>query len=269
MNKILLIGCGHMGSALLQAWLQQKNIYFDVVDPLNYKKINKKKYNKVKAYKSLLDIKDISSIDIVIFATKPQITPLVLKELSFFNFNKKTIFVSIVAGLKISFFNKFLKNNNQFIRVMPNMPVLINKGMSCLIARKNVTVKNKNKINSLFLKIGKTLWLSNENDINLVTAISGSGPGYVFLVVDAFEKAALKFGLTEKNSRELVYQTFIGSIGLLLKDNNSALKLAQNIAVSGGTTEAAFKIFLDKKILHRTFEKAVKAAYKKSIKLSK
>ncbi len=68
MNKILLIGCGHMGSALLHAWLKQKNIYFYFVDPFNFKKINKKKYNKVKAYKSLLDIKDISSINIVIFA---------------------------------------------------------------------------------------------------------------------------------------------------------------------------------------------------------
>ena len=107
MNKILLIGCGHMGSALLHAWLQQKNIYFYVVDPFNFKKINKKKYNKVKVYKSLLDIKDISSIDIVIFAIKPQIISEVLKEVSFFNFNKKTIFVSIVAGIQISLFNKF------------------------------------------------------------------------------------------------------------------------------------------------------------------
>ena len=269
MNKILLIGCGHMGSALLQAWLQQKKIYFYVVDPFNYKKINNKKYSKVKAYKSLLDIKDISSIDIVIFAIKPQIISRVLKEVSFFNFNKKTIFVSIVAGIQISFFNKFLKKNNQFIRVMPNMPALVNKGMSCLVASRTVTTKNKNKINSLFLKVGKTLWLSKEKDINIVTAISGSGPGYIFLLVDAFEKAALKLGLNEKDSHELVYQTFFGSIELLLKNNNSALKLAQNIAVSGGTTEAAFKIFLNKKILHKTFEKAINAAYKKSIKLSK
>ena len=76
-------------------------------------------------------------------------------------------------------------------------------------------------------------------------------------------------GLNEKDSQELVYQTFFGSIELLLKNNNSALKLAQNIAVSGGTTEAAFKIFLDKKILHKTFERAINAAHKKSIKLSK
>ena len=76
-------------------------------------------------------------------------------------------------------------------------------------------------------------------------------------------------GANEKDSQDLVYQTFFGSIELLLKNNNSALKLAQNIAVSGGTTEAAFKIFLDKKILHKTFEKAINAAYKKSIKLSK
>jgi len=78
-----------MGSALLQAWLEQKNIFFDIVDPLNYKKINKKKYNKVKAYKSLLDIKDISSIDIVIFAIKPQITSLVLKSFLFLILIKK------------------------------------------------------------------------------------------------------------------------------------------------------------------------------------
>ena len=235
---------------------------------LTTKKLIKKKYNKVKAYKSLLEIKDLSSIDIVIFAIKPQMTKIVLKEISSFTFNKKTIFVSIVAGIKISFFNKFLKNR-QFIRVMPNMPALLNKGMSCLVANKTVTTKNKNKINSLFLKVGKTHWLSKEKDMNIVTAISGSGPGYIFLLVDAFEKAALKLGLNEKDSHELVYQTFFGSIELLFKNNNSALKLAQNIAVSGGTTEAAFKIFLDKKILHKTFEKAINAAYKKSIKLSK
>ncbi len=258
-----------MGSALMQAWLQQKNIYFTVVDPLNYKEINKRKYNKVKAYKNLLDIKDIAAIDIVIFAIKPQIISKVLKEVSFFNFNKKTIFVSIVAGIQISLFNKFLKKNNQFIRVMPNMPALVKKGMSCLVANKTVTTKNKSKINSLFLKVGKTHWLSKEKDMNIVTAISGSGPGYIFLLVDAFEKAALKLGLNKKDSKKLVYQTFFGSLELLLKNNNSALRLAQNIAVRGGTTEAAFRVFLDKKILHKTFERAINAAYKKSIKLSK
>ncbi len=269
MNKILLIGCGHMGSALLQAWSKQKNFSFDVVDPVNYKKINKKYVNKIKAHKNLLDVKNLASIDIVIFAVKPQITPSVLKQISFINFNKKTIFVSIVAGIKISFFNKFLRRYKQFIRVMPNMPAMINKGMSCLVASKSVSTRNKSKIDSLFLKVGKTLWLKKETDINVVTAISGSGPGYIFLIVDAFEKAALKLGLSQKDSQELVYQTFLGSVELILNNNESAIKLAQNIAVSGGTTEAAFKMFLNKKVLHKTFEKAVNAAYKKSIKLSK
>jgi Pyrroline-5-carboxylate reductase len=162
MNKILLIGCGHMGSALLQAWSKQKNFSFDVVDPVNYKKINKKYVNKIKAHKNLLDVKNLSSIDIVIFAIKPQITPSVLKQISFINFNKKTIFVSIVAGIKISFFNKFLRRYKQFIRVMPNMPAMINKGMSCLVASKSVSTRNKSKIDSLFLKVGKTLWLKKK-----------------------------------------------------------------------------------------------------------
>ena len=268
MNKILLIGCGHMGSALLQAWLHQKNIYFDVVDPLNYKKINKKKYNKVKAYKSLLDIQNISSIDIVIFAIKPQITSLVLKELSLFNFNKKTIFVSIVAGIQISLFNKFLKKNNQFIRVMPNMPALVNKGMSCLVANKTVTAKNRNKINSLFLKVGKTLWLNKEKDINIVTAISGSGPGYVFFIIDALEKAANKLGLGEEVSKKMIFQTFLGSLKLQKQTKHSAYKLSKTIAIKGGTTEAGLNV-MKKKNIHKIFSDALLSAYKQAKKLGK
>ena len=81
---------------------------------------------------------------------------------------------------------------------MPNMPVMINQGMSCLIANKNVSRINKNIVGSLFSKTGKILWLKNELEINKVTAISGSGPGYIFLFIDAFEKAALQLGLGEK-----------------------------------------------------------------------
>ena len=269
MNKILLVGCGHMGSALLKAWSLKTDCSFVVIDPAQHQYISKNFNSKVKAFKAIEEIKNILLFDIIIFAIKPQIAEQVLKNFIQPKFKKQTVFVSIVAGKKINFYNKFLPKNNQFIRVMPNMPAMIKRGMSCLIASKNVSLKNKNKVDSLFSKIGKILWLNNELEINKVTAISGSGPGYIFLFIDAFEKAALQLGLGEKVTKQLVHQTLLGSIHLLLADKITAEELANNIAIKGGTTEAALNQFKNKKTLHRTFKKVVKAAYLRANQLGK
>ena len=269
MNKILLIGCGHMGNALLKAWLLNTDYSFVVIDPLQYKKINRNFTNRVKAFKSLDNTKNIKLIDLVIFAVKPQISLSVIKDISRYNFSNKIIFLSIVAGRKINFFTKYLSKKSQFIRVMPNMPAIIAQGMTCLFANKNVTKKNKNIVNSLFLNVGKTLWLKSESEINKVTAISGSGPGYIFFIIDAFEKAALDLGMGEADTKKLVHQTLFGSINLLLKEKQSASILANNIAVKGGTTEAGLNIFKNKKTLHEIFKKVVKAAYSRANHLGK
>lgn len=129
--------------------------------------------------------------------------------------------------------------------------------------------KNKNKIDSLFSKVGKTMWLKNEIEINKITAISGSGPGYIFLFIDAFEQAALQLGLGKNVTKKLVHQTFYGSINLLLTENETAKSLANKIAIKGGTTEAGLNQFKNNKILHNTFKKVVKAAYFRAIKLGK
>jgi pyrroline-5-carboxylate reductase len=271
MNKILLIGCGHMGSALLKSWTSQTKNFFFITDPINYKKINNqyKDNAKVKAFSSIDKIEKIFLFDIIIFAVQPQILKNILEDIMNYKFNKKTIFVSIVAGKKINFFNKFLKQSNQFIRVMPNMPAMINEGMSCLVCNKNVLSKNKNKIENLFSNVGKTLWLKNELEINKVTAISGSGPGYIFLFIDAFEKAALQLGLGKVETKILIHQTFLGSIKLLLKDKSSAESLAKNIAVKGGTTEAGLKEFTKNDILYQKFKKVIKSAYLRANQLGK
>ena len=269
MNKILLIGCGHMGRALLKAWILKTDYTFIVIDPLQFNKINKNFNSRVTAYNSLDKIKDIKLIDIIIIAVKPQIVLPVMIDLNKHNFANNTIFLSIVAGKKINFFNKYLPKKNQFIRVMPNMPAMINQGMSCLLANKYVTKKNKQIVNMLFLKVGKTLWLKNELEVNKVTAISGSGPGYVFLIIDAFEKAALELGLGKMATKEIVHQTFLGSINLFLEENKTAVSLANSIAVKGGTTEAGLNKFKNKKVLHEVFKKAVKAAYNRANLLGK
>ena len=119
------------------------------------------------------------------------------------------------------------------------------------------------------MNLGKTLWLKSEKEINKVTAISGSGPGYIFLIIDAFEKAALELGLGENETKKLVHQTFLGTVKLLLKEKKEAYILANNIAVKGGTTEAGLNKLRNKKVLHEAFKKAVKAAYSRANQLGK
>ena len=269
MNKILLIGCGHMGSALLTVWSSKTNNYFYVVDPVQYKKINKRLNKNIHAFKTLDQVEDCLSFDIIIFAVKPQIARRVLENLVSHQFKKSAVFISIIAGKKINFFNHFLPLRNQFIRVMPNMPAVIGQGMTCMVSNHHVSLINKNKIEFLFSKVGRTLWLKNEIEINKVTAISGSGPGYVFLFMDAFEKAALQLGLGEKNTKKLVNQTVSGSINLLLQEKKSAEDLTNNIAIKGGTTEAALNELKKNNDFHKKLKNAVKIAFLRANELGK
>ena len=268
MNKVLLVGCGHMGSALLKAWHKKTTYSFTVIDPNKFKLLNRQFKNRVKAHDSIKKI-DKKLFDIIIFAVKPQIIEEVMKQFVKENFNKKVLFISIIAGKKIPFFKKYLPKGSQFIRVMPNMPALIEEGMSCLVASKDTSILNRNKAKQLFKTVGKILFLNNEKELDKVTAISGSGPGYYFLFIYYFEKAAKKLGFSKKISNLLVLQTALGSIKLLLNEKKSSKKLAQNIAIKGGTTEAALKQFEKNNKLNNIINKAVTSAYKRAIKLGK
>ena len=269
MNKILLIGCGHMGSALLSAWHKKTSNYFTIIDPQQYNKLNKLYKKRVSAFNDFDKIKNTQYFDIIIFAIKPQIATKVMRKFIGLKYNKKVLFVSIIAGKKISFFNNFLPRNNQFVRVMPNMPSMVEEGVSCLVTNKNTSKQNKNIVTDLFGKIGKIYWLSSEKELDKVTAISGSGPGYYFLFIDLLEKAAVKLGFTRKIAKELVYQTAFGSVKLLINNSKSAEKLTNDIAIKGGTTEAAIRFFKKNNQLKNMINKAVKAAHKRAIELGK
>tara|TARA_B100000029_G_C17367223_1_gene884811 strand:- start:131 stop:943 length:813 start_codon:yes stop_codon:yes gene_type:complete len=269
MRKVLLVGCGHMGSALLNAWMDLKSYSFTVVDPLNYKELKKKYYKKkIKFLDKKPNQIQIKKFDIIIFAIKPQVAKKVVSDYQNFEFKNKSFITSIIAGKKISFFKKNIKNAFQIVRVMPNMPALINEGISCLVSNKNFSKNNKKIIDDLFIKVGKIIWLQNEIEIDKATAISGSGPGYIFTLIDAFEKASQKIGLSKSISREIVLSTIIGSAKLMEKTKKEPNDLANSIAVKGGTTEAGIKILKKnnpRKIMYNTFL----SAYKRASKLGK
>ena len=269
MNNILLIGCGHMGSSLLNSWYKIKTNNFTIVDPKNYKLIKKKYRNyKIDSYKSINNINNISKFNIVIFAIKPQISQLILREFKMLKFKKNTLFISIVAGKKISFFKKNLKNSNQIIRVMPNMPSIVEEGMTCLTAGRLVSKNNKKKASDLFSKVGEIIWLTNENKLDMATALSGSGPGYFFYILLAMQNAGIKLGFSKKISSKLVYQTFYGSLKYYKKINKSPQELIRYISVKGGTTEAGLRS-MKKYNLEKIFSKSLIAAYKKATFLGK
>ena len=253
-----------MGTALVQSWLNLNSYSFTVVDPFNFKKLkNKFNNNKIDILNKAPIQKEINKFDIIIFAVKPQIADRVLSEYKDFEFKKNSIISSIIAGKKIIFFQKRLKNANQFVRIMPNMPALIRNGISCFVSTNNLSNKNKKTINQLFLKVGKTLWLNNESQIDKATAVSGSGPGYVYALINSFEKAAQKLGFSKKQSRELVLTTILGSIYLMQETKKEPYDLEKSIAVKGGTTEAGLKNLKNNnidKIIYKTYMSAYKKA---------
>lgn len=253
-----------MGTALVNSWLNLNSYSFTVVDPFNFKKLKNKFNNKKINILNKAPIqKEINKFDIIIFAVKPQIADRVLSEYKDFEFKKNSIISSIIAGKKIIFFQKRLKNANQFVRIMPNMPALIRNGISCFVSTNNLSNKNKKTINQLFLKVGKTLWLNNESQIDKATAVSGSGPGYVYALINSFEKAAQKLGFSKKQSRELVLTTILGSIYLMQETKKEPYDLEKSIAVKGGTTEAGLKNLKNNnidKIIYKTYMSAYKKA---------
>lgn len=269
MNKILLVGCGHMGTALLTSWVKKTNHSFTVIDPKNYISLNRK-FKKIETFKSIenLNINIFKKFNIVIFAIKPQISKKVLQKFSNLKFNKNVLFISIVAGKKISFYNNFLPTKSQVVRIMPNMPAILEQSMSCIYFNNKTSKSNKDKTASLFKKVGKILIFKKEIYIDKATAISGSGPGYFFLFISLLENAAKKLGFSSKISEELVLQTALGSIVLLNKSSKNSNKLKNDIAIKGGTTEAAIKNF-NYNNLNKIINKSVQAAYNRAKYLSK
>ncbi len=264
MKKILLIGCGHMGEALLVSWIKVKKYNITIVDPVKSKLLKQKYKNKnINILSTISLVKEFIKFDTIIFATKPIHLQSAINEISNFKLNPKTIIASIVAGKKINIFKKNFINIKNIFRIMPNMPASIGESMNCVACSKSATKIKKNQIIELFSYSGKTIILQNENAIDMATAVSGSGPGFVFNIIDAMEKAAIKLGFEKRMAKLLVVQTFKGSINLLVKNNFNAQDLVKMVATKGGTTEAGLKIMKNKRF-HKIFETLVKESYKKA-----
>lgn len=205
--------------------------------------------------------------DIIIFAVKPQILKTVALELAEIINKKNSLVISIAAGVRETDLRRWLGNNCAIVRCMPNTPALVSSGATGLYANPHVTPEQKNLAESILRAVGITVWLDDETHLDTVTALSGSGPAYFFLMMEALENAAVNLGLPSETARLLTIQTALGAARMALESSHTVSELRQNVTSPGGTTERALQV-LEHGQLKSLFAEAVQAAQQRAIELA-
>jgi pyrroline-5-carboxylate reductase len=198
--------------------------------------------------------------DIIILAVKPQIMKTVCQQLANYSFSKQPLFISVAAGVRCEDINEWLGGNRAIVRAMPNTPALIQAGATGLFANEQVNDEQKEQAENILRAAGVTLWLTDEKQLDAVTALSGSGPAYYFLFMEAMQAAGKKLGLDEKTARLLTLQTALGAAKMALESTEDCATLRRKVTSPNGTTEKAIQTF-ESLELAGLVEKAMQAAY--------
>ena len=251
--SILLIGAGKMGTAILNGWIKSgiKKSDIQIVDPA--------------IGKNFADLPVDYKPKTILVAVKPQIIKDILPELK--KFDGANI-ISILAGTKLATFKKVLKKS-LIIRTMPNLPAIIGEGVIAAIASRKIKLKEAMEIVKLLDPCGQVHWVKSEDLIDSFTAISGSGPAYVFLFADALAQSAEKLGIDKKISRQIALQTIKGSVLMAAESDHSLTELKQAVTSKGGTTEAALKKLEKGGAMKKLVNSATKAAKTRAKQLAK
>jgi pyrroline-5-carboxylate reductase len=204
--------------------------------------------------------------DVIILAVKPQVLRTVCQQLDTSTV-KDSFFISIAAGVKSTDINRWLSSsrnkNFAIVRCMPNTPALLQCGASGLYANDLVTEKQKQQAEQVMQAVGLVIWVDDETRMNAVTAVSGSGPAYFFLMMEAMQQAGEELGLTPQIAQQLVLQTALGAARMAKESENTPAELRQQVTSKGGTTEQAILSFQSAGFRQIVYE-AMKAANDRS-----
>jgi pyrroline-5-carboxylate reductase len=212
----------------------------------------------------------INAADVVILAVKPQMMRDVIRDFADIT-RQDQLFVSIAAGLETTTLSQWLNPQSTFapalVRCMPNTPALVGLGASGLFANAQVNEQQKNLCNQLFNAVGLSVWVDDEKLMDAVTAVSGSGPAYIFLVIEAMQQAGEQLGLSPEIAKQLSLQTVLGAATLAVNSNESPDELRRRVTSPGGTTERAIHTFEQGK-LRELFNAAMTAARDRGAELA-
>ncbi len=190
------------------------------------------------------NIKLANACNVVVLAVKPQILSTVCHQLKGL-LKANTLIISIVAGVRASDINRWLGANNAIVRSMPNTPALLNQGITGLFANNFVTDNQKKLATDILNSVGESIWVDEENMLDAVTALSGSGPAYFFLMIESMAKAGVALGLDKKTAQKLSIKTALGASMMADTSENSIRKLRKKVTSPNGTTQAAIESFQD------------------------
>ena len=260
--KITFIGGGNMGEAMLSAIIEKRIaktkdiIVSDISEPRRH--FLEQKYTILTTSDNQLAISDAN---IIVLAIKPQTLPIVIYELK----NKikpSQLIISIITGKTISALRGGLIHD-RIVRSMPNTPAQIREGVTVWTATREVTTTQKKQAALILGAMGRQFYVEDERFLDMATAVSGSGPAYLFYFVESFIEAAVAIGWDRSMAKELVLNTVLGAAQLLKQSNREPADLRRMVTSPGGTTAEAVRVFDEGKLVE-LITKAVKAAYEKA-----
>jgi pyrroline-5-carboxylate reductase len=266
-SKLTFIGGGNMATSLISGLIADgyDNSLITVSDP------DSEKLSQLAARFGIHTEPDnreaVAAAEMIVLAVKPQIMEQVARGLAETIQQTTPLVISIAAGVKGQILRDWLGGNVALVRSMPNTPAMIQSGATGLYAGPGVTDEQRDMAETVLRAVGLTRWVEDEAQMDAVTAVSGSGPAYFFLVMEAMEEAAESMGLDHETARLLVLQTALGAARMAMESSDSPAVLRQKVTSPGGTTERALGLFEDGGI-RELFKQALKGAEKRSEELS-
>jgi len=264
-GTILLVGAGNMGGAMLSGWLKNgvPAGRVAVLDPspsdMMLQQINEAGARHFAAPPEALDA------EVVFLAVKPQAMEAVLPQLKHL-VSERTVVVSVAAGKTLGFMEGYF-GSAAMVRAMPNTPAMIGRGVTGAFANASVSRAQRAQVDALLKVSGPVEWVAQEADIDAVTALSGSGPAYVFYLVECMAEAGRKLGLPADLAMRLARETVSGAGELLHRSSDPAARLRQNVTSPGGTTAAALSVLMAEEGMQPLFDKALGEARKRAQEL--
>ncbi len=266
--SVLLVGCGKMGGALLSGWIEQGIAGAVAVDPYLSPADAAALFGT--ALHVVADAADIPGDffpSAVLLAVKPQQADAALP--LYARFAGHAVFVSIMAGKTLGVMQELLGANAAVVRAMPNTPAAVRQGVTVGCAGGRVSDAQRALADRMLQAVGDVAWVDDEAQIDAVTAVSGSGPAYVFLLAELLERAALEQGLPADIARLLARKTVSGAGALLNASPEDAATLRKNVTSPKGTTERALAVLMEDTAWPQTISRAVAAAAERSRELAR
>ncbi|MFZ5601409.1 MAG: pyrroline-5-carboxylate reductase [Pseudomonadota bacterium] len=266
-TKITFIGAGNMASSLAGGIIAKgyDPLHITLTD-VNDSQLAQARSN-LHVNTSRDNLSACQKADVIVLAVKPQVMGDVIAPLQAIVTQRRPLIISIAAGITLAKLAGWLGADAAVVRCMPNTPALVEAGATGLFANANVSPSQREQARAIMASVGLALWVDNEDQIDAVTALSGSGPAYFFLVMEAMIAAGKAMGLSEQVARQLTLQTALGSAQMAITGSVEPAELRRRVTSPGGTTERAISI-MEQQGLRDTFLQALKGAYDRSKELA-